>query len=286
LRQPAGVRLEALRSLATTRDPKLADAIATSLKDPDESVRNEATRLQAHLRPDDAVAQLRATLESGSVSEKQNALATLGTLTNSPPADALLVQWMDRLLAKQVASELHVDLLDAASRRPVPAFQERIRRFENSRPADDDLRSYRECLTGGNAAEGKKIFVERAEVYCIRCHKAGGDGGEVGPELSGIGTRKDRQYLLESIVYPNKHIAEGYETVDVTVKSGAVYAGMVKRETETEIELNSPADGLVKISKADITNRARGLSGMPEEFRQILSKHDLRNLVEFLGTLK
>jgi quinoprotein glucose dehydrogenase len=288
LKQPGPVRLEALRSLATTKDAKLPEAVKAALSDRDETLRKEATRIQAQLQPGDAVAQLRSTLESASIGERQNAFATLGSLTNSPAADGLLLQWMDRLLSNEVPNELHVDLLDAASRRPVPAFQERIRKFENSRPADDDLRAWRECLTGGDASEGKKIFAERAEVYCIRCHKAGAEGGEgeVGPNLAGIATRKDRQYLLESIVYPNKHIAEGYETVNVTLKSGTVYMGPLKRETETEIELNSPEDGLVKINKTEIKSRERGLSAMPEELRQILNKHDLRDLVEFLATLK
>jgi len=60
----------------------------------------------------------------------------------------------------------------------------------------------------------------------------------------------------------------------------------VKSETENVLELNSPEDGLVKINKADIKTRDRGLSAMPEELRQILTKQDLRNLVEFLSTSK
>jgi quinoprotein glucose dehydrogenase len=285
-KQPANVRVEALRSLALTRDARLPEGVKIGLIDADEVLRNEATSIRAQLQPDEAVAQLRSVLDSGSLGEKQNALATLGALTNSVAADELLLQWMERLLAGEVARELHVDLIDAASKRAVPRFQERIRQFENSRPADDDLRAWRECVTGGNALEGKKIFVERAEVYCVRCHKIAGEGGEVGPDLTGIGSRKDRQYLLESIVFPNKHLAEGYESASVELKSGAVYRGTVKRETESELELNSPEDGLIKISKADIKSRGKDLSAMPEELRQILSKHDLRDLVEFLATLK
>ena len=190
------------------------------------------------------------------------------------------------MLAKQVPPELHVDLVDAAAKRARPPFQERIRKFENSRPPDDDLRAYRECLTGGDAEEGKKIIVEKAEVYCIRCHKAGGDGGEVGPDLKGIASRRTREYILESIVYPNKHFAEGYESLVVTLKNGTTYAGTVKSESASELELNSPEDGLVKIKKADIQTRERGLSGMPEEIRQVLTKHELRDVVEFLSTLK
>ena len=72
----------------------------------------------------------------------------------------------------------------------------------------------------------------------------------------------------------------------VTMKSGTTYAGTVKSESAAELELNSPEDGLLKIKKADIQTRERGLSGMPEEIRQVLSKHELRDVVEFLWTLK
>jgi len=285
-KQPANVRVEALKALASAKDSHVAEAVTIALKDSNESLRREGTRIQAQLRPEDALAQLKTTLETGSVSEKQSAFATLGSVSNSPASDELLLEWMDRLLAKQVPPELHVDLIDAAAKRARPPFEERIRKFENSRPPDDDLRAFRECLTGGNAEDGKKIIVEKAEVYCIRCHKAGGDGGEVGPDLKGIASRRTREYILESIVYPNKHFAEGYESLVVTLKNGTTYAGTVKSESAAELELNSPEDGLVKIKKAEIQTRERGLSGMPEEIRQVLSKHELRDVVEFLSTLK
>jgi quinoprotein glucose dehydrogenase len=156
------------------------------------------------LRPEDALTQLKTTLATGSLSEKQSAFATLGSVSNSPASDELLLEWMDRLLANEVPPELHVDLIDAAAKRTRPAFQERIRKFENSRPPDDDLRAFRECLTGGNAEDGKKILMEKPEVYCIRCTKQAVTEGEVGPDLKGIASRRTREYILESIVYPNK----------------------------------------------------------------------------------
>ncbi|HMJ66439.1 MAG TPA: c-type cytochrome, partial [Candidatus Binatia bacterium] len=154
------------------------------------------------------------------------------------------------------------------------------------RPSEDDMRAWRECLAGGNVAEGKKIFIERAEVSCVRCHKINGEGGEVGPDLTGIASRKPRDYILESIVYPNKHIAEGYDSVVVALRNGTTYAGTLKRETETELEVNSPEDGLLHLKKSEIKARERALSSMPEELRQVLTKRDLRDLVEFLSTLK
>ena len=72
----------------------------------------------------------------------------------------------------------------------------------------------------------------------------------------------------------------------MTLKNGSAYAGVIKRETAEELELNSPEDGLLKLKKSDIATREKGLSGMPVGFGEVLSKQDIRNLVEFIATLK
>jgi len=72
----------------------------------------------------------------------------------------------------------------------------------------------------------------------------------------------------------------------VTLKSGTSYAGVLKSETADGLAINSPEDGLVTVKKDEIKARDKGLSPMPEGMGQILSKQDLRNLVEFLSGLK
>ena len=282
-RQAARVRVEALKALAALKDRRISDALKLALATDKESLRNEATKIQALLRPKDATAQIRTLLDKGSLKEKQNAFLTLGTMTSSAPDD-LLTQWMDKLIARQVAPELQLDLLDAANKRNNPAIKEKLRRFEESRDPKDDMRSFRECLVGGDAKEGRVVFFEKAEASCVRCHKIDGEGGEVGPNLAGIGAKQRREYILESIVFPNKQIAQGFDSVLVTTKNEVTYAGTLKSETDTMLEINSPEDGMVQVKKADIKTRQRGLSAMPEELRQILTKQDLRNLVEFLST--
>ncbi len=284
-KQRGDVRTEALRALSSLKAATLADAVKIALVAKDEGLRNEATKIQARLKPGDATASLRATLDKGTVGEKQSAFATLATVPGSA-ADEVFSQWIDKLMAKQVPAEIQLDLLAGAQQRASQDLKDKLTKFERSRPADDDLRAYRECLEGGNVEEGKKIFIERVEVSCVRCHKAGGEGGEVGPDLSKFGAAKTREYVLESIVYPNMHIADGFDNVLVTMKDGAIYAGLIKSETDSEIEVNSPEDGMLKLKKADIKERQRGLSAMPEELRQVLTKQDLRNLVAFLSSLK
>jgi len=281
----ANLRIEALRAMVRAKDEKLPEAVRVALASQEESLRKEATKIQAQLRPDDAVAQLRITLEQSSIGEQQNAFATLGTLPGAE-VDTLLIQWLGKLLAKNVQPEVTLDLLEAAAKRDHPEIRAKLRQYENARPPADDLRSYRECLVGGNAENGKKVFIEKVEASCVRCHKYEGEGGEVGPEVTGLGARKDRNYILESLVFPNKTIAQGYESVIVTLKNGTAYAGQLKSENAQTLEINSPEDGLMTVKKADIKTRERGLSGMPEELRQVLTKQDLRDLVEFLAQSK
>ncbi len=92
--------------------------------------------------------------------------------------------------------------------------------------------------------------------------------------------------MLQSILCPNVGIAEGFENLLVTLKDGTAYAGIIKSETADELVINSPEEGLVTIKKADITAREKGLSGMPDGFGELLSRQDLRNLMEFLASAK
>ena len=277
------MRVESLKALADFNDDKLAEAIKIADADDNVGLRMEATRQRARLKPAGATDKLVAILENGTVAEKQNALTTLGTV-EGPEADKILADWLDKLVAGSVPPELQLDLLEGAGKRAAPDIKEKLSRYEAALAKGDDLARFRVTLLGGNADEGKKIFFERPEASCVRCHKIGAEGGEVGPILSDVGKRQPREYLLESVILPNKQIAKGFETLIVTLKSGLAYAGILKGEAETELTLLSPEDGLIKIKKAEIDKRDRGLSGMPEGMGEVLSKRDLRNLIEFLAS--
>jgi quinoprotein glucose dehydrogenase len=114
-----------------------------------------------------------------------------------------------------------------------------------------------------------------------------GEGGIVGPDLTGIITRHDREYILESILFPNKSIAPGYESVVVEMNGGQIYAGILQSQTDDELTLLSSEDNaIVKLKKSGIKRQVKGQSPMPSGLGRILSKEDLRNLTEFLATAK
>lgn len=279
------VRAEALKAIADLNLPGLEQALALARKDPDEDVRKAATRLEGRLTSSDAAARLTTTLEQGTLGEKQAALAALGGLPG-PSADRLIAEWLDRLLAGDVPRELRLDVLEAAARRRDATVKQKLEAYQASCPKDNPLSSYEPALFGGVADRGKKIFFDKPEAQCVRCHRIDGKGGEVGPDLSHVGSQKDRRYLLESVVLPNKQIAPGFDSVTVLLKNGETQAGVVKSETPEQLVLTSADNGVVKINKADIKTRRAALSPMPEGLGRILSKEDLRNLVEYLSSRK
>jgi quinoprotein glucose dehydrogenase len=245
---------------------------------------------EAAANPDSAaqLTRLSTALENGSLTEKQSALMDLSEIDNAAAAK-LLGAWLDKLVAGDVAKELRLDVMEAVTRSRLASSAstaEKLARIEADRDAKDLLAKWRDCLYGGDAAEGKRTFVERQDAACFRCHKINGEGGEVGPEMAGLGARMTREAILESILLPNKAIAPGFENVLVALKDGTTYAGLLKSESDSELTINSPEDGLITVRKADVQARDRGLSSMPEELGTILSKRDVRNLVEFLSTLK
>jgi len=283
--EDAGVRAKALGAMAARGDAALVQSVNYAATAKAEALRNEATRLRVELHlPGGGVESLVKVLEIGTTGEKQNILSTFGTMPEQAAA-AVLEEYLDRLLAGKLPVELQLEVLEAAAKRSEDGVKARLAKVQASYSPAEPLAAYKFALAGGNAAEGRKVFMEKPEASCIRCHKVNNDGAEVGPVLTGIGKRQTKEYLLESIVDPNAKIAAGFETVIVTLNDGSLHAGILKAETDTELSLMAPTGTLEKLPKAQIKNRERGPSGMPA-LAAILSKKDLRDLVEYLSSLK
>jgi putative heme-binding domain-containing protein len=148
------------------------------------------------------------------------------------------------------------------------------------------MAEFRETLAGGNADVGRKVFFESPAANCGKCHKAGGQGGDNGPVLDGIAARQSREFILESILFPNAVINTNFQTVVVLLKSNSGVSGTLGSETETNLVLITPEDGAVTVAKTDIVRRYIGVSPMPEGIWQSLSKQELRDVIEFVASLK
>tara|TARA_B100001250_G_scaffold414115_1_gene450762 strand:- start:2193 stop:3458 length:1266 start_codon:yes stop_codon:yes gene_type:complete len=282
-------RTQALRALGEIESDELGAAVSYANNTKDTSLRSEATRLAPKVKPVGATNKLESVLTKGSIQEQQSALIALGELKDSS-ADKILAEWLDKLIAKKVPAPLKLELLEAAAKRSDKNIKTKLDKFNESRPDPRQnffaLEPYLETLEGGNAEKGKKMFFENVALSCVRCHVINGQGGEVGPVLDGIGAKVDRKYLLESIVNPSATIAKGYDFFLITLKNGQGYAGIIKNETDKEVIINSPEDGLVTVKTTDIKERIKGPSGMPAGLQMVISKSELRDLIEFLAQQK
>jgi quinoprotein glucose dehydrogenase len=273
-------------ALSALNAVELSDAVKLALADSDAAIRAAALPHLGRLQSDDAVRILSGIVSAnGDTRLAQAAFAALGKL-DAPGADAVLRSSLTNLLAGKLPAALELDLMEAAARRSDPEIKLLVAQREAARSKDDVLGGWRSALVGGDAERGRTIFAEKVEVQCLRCHAVKGQGGIVGPKLDGIGTQRSREYLLESMVFPNRAIASGFESVTLTLKSGAEHAGLVKGEDDKELRLESPEEGALRIAKADIVTRQRGLSAMPEGMEQFLSRREVRDLVEYLAGLK
>lgn len=132
-------------------------------------------------------------------------------------------------------------------------------------------------FTGGQAA-----FRESG---CVQCHRFAGDGGLVGPDLSGIARRQAARDLLESIVLPSKVIAEEFVTLEIETESGEILLGRVEREYAEVLVLRptSSSEAPVEIKKGNIRRRERsGVSNMPAGVINVLQKEQILDLVAYL----
>jgi quinoprotein glucose dehydrogenase len=285
VKRPARTRAEALGALAALKDSHLETAVQSALDDAEPLVRSEGRRVLAQTKPAEALPLLAKAVESGEVVERQGAYAVLGEL-KTPGVDDLLAKQLDKLFEKKQPPEVALDLLEAAGKHPTKEIKDRLTRYEAAKPKGDELAPYREALVGGNADNGRRIFFYKQETSCLRCHKVSDEGGEVGPVMKGIGTRQKRDYLLESIVDPNKQIAKGYESVLLVLNNGQTRTGVLKSEDAKEIRLMTAEGKLITVAKGDVDERHPGKSAMPEDVIKKLSKSELRDVVEFLAELK
>lgn len=282
--QPGAARADALAALAQIGSPSLPDLIEGGLRDASPVVRSTARDLVARKDPERAIPLLAKAIESGDPCEAQAALDTLASLP-SPDADAMLAELMERLVTGTIPMVLRLELVEAARRRTAPVVKERLSRYESTRLQEDPADAFRECVAGGDADRGRQIFFERVEVSCVRCHRVGGVGGDVGPNLSAIGT-KPRPYLLEAIVDPNRAIAEGFDTIVVITDEGLSHSGIVKAQDDTTITLMNADGKIVVVEKDSIDEQVPGRSSMPADIMKQLTPRELRDVVEYLSTLK
>ncbi len=279
------VRIASLRTLVDMKFEGIEEVVFVAMEDEATSVRRNALRLvpDLNLPEENMVNIIEMALENGTIEEKQSALNILGNIDH-PSSYAILNRQMDLLMQDELENEIELDLVLAAEAVESDSLQERLRVYQSEKNRDDSVSVYRESLYGGDAGEGRELFYQNAAAQCIRCHVVEGEGSDVGPDLTEVGTRMSREELLRAMVHPNASLPPGYGTVTLTLQNGEIVRGMLSAESDKQITVTTREQELV-IEKDEIAERVNSPSGMPA-MGNLLTRSELRDIVEYLTTLK
>jgi putative heme-binding domain-containing protein len=139
----------------------------------------------------------------------------------------------------------------------------------------------------GNAERGRKMFFDAKGAACSKCHTIHKEGGDVGPDLSSIGTKYNRVQLIDEVLYPSKNILDGYESYAVELSNGRVLTGIIRGESADDLTLIDAAGDKQVIKQSDVESKKRtGKSVMPDGLQGGLTPSDFADLIGYLETLR
>ncbi len=157
---------------------------------------------------------------------------------------------------------------------------------ENAGKQKERLDQLMTTLDGGDIRRGQALF-NSEKTACSTCHSIGYLGGQIGPDLTTIGTVRTARDLLEAIVYPSASFVRSYEPITVATRNELEYSGILKEDAPDEIVLLTGIGTETRIARADIADMAPGtVSIMPDGLTENLSQQELADLLAFLKATK
>lgn len=199
----------------------------------------------------------------------------------------------DGLKRSPGAEALSLAELDQAFRAYPEEVRDRMRDLRDKLKARHEGQArYLAALTAelskvdGNAEAGRGVFFSR-KVGCYGCHRAAGQGGNVGPDLSQIGRFRTRAELLESILFPSLVIAPEFRSYMVTTKNGKQVTGLIVHESAEYLSLRTPDLAEIRLARKEVEEMMPAtISLMPDGLEKAMSRRELSDLLEFLVHLK
>jgi putative membrane-bound dehydrogenase-like protein len=288
LKAGEGTRAPALMALSRLGEP--VETFEGFVKDAKQSwpVRTAALTVLAEKKPVVA-GQLTAVVIS-SITDAKTMRAWLASLLSREASLAALAKALDEKPCSAEAAKLAMTVLAAAGRGDAvltTAFG-KILGVKNTVPAYDAAwvaALAAEVKAHGDAAKGKAVFNAPLS-GCVACHKIGGQGGIVGPELDAVGRGVPVDLLIEAVVWPNRQIKEGYVATTLTLKDGRKLQGYKVSEAGGEMQLRELASGQTsRFTPAQIAEKQEAGSLMPEGLIMNMTREELRDLVAYLAGL-
>ncbi len=273
-------RRKALEALVSARDAKLPEVLRRLLRGP--TLRREALRgLGAFedAKTPPAIMGIYAELDTEG---KRDALTTLASRVSF--AKALMAAVKSSLVK---ANELPADIvrqLRTHGVKEIDAQLDKVWGVSRSTPAAKlaEIAKYRKLLESkanraNNLPRGRALF----QRTCAQCHKLYGEGGEIGPDITGS-NRNDLDYLLTNMIDPNAEIPNDYRTTVLRTKDNRVLVGVILRSEGQSITIATPAE-VMTVAKADVAAiEPQQFSMMPEGLVLAFKEDELCDLVAYL----
>ena len=136
----------------------------------------------------------------------------------------------------------------------------------------------------GDAANGERIF-RRGETACYQCHAIAGAGGWLAPDLSSVGASSPLDYLIDSVLDPNKAVKDGYTGYTIVTSSGETYSGIKVSQDNKDLVIRDTAHERLTIPIDQIKSQKQVGSLMPNGLADYLTHQELLDLVKFLSQL-
>ena len=283
---------------ATTDNPKIKKALLTALnqlkytdiegiiksgmEDKDETVRTTALGLlnDGNVSKETLPSLVDAIFSKGSVREQQQLLVVLGKL-NPTKTTAIFDNLIQKMTDNKLAPDVNLELKEAVEASGSADLKARLVGLKTTNSL---LSAYSDALFGGDKNEGRNIFNYNSTAQCARCHAINTEGGNVGPNLTGIGSTLTREQILQALIEPSARIAPGFGNVNLKLTDGQEVFGILAKETPDALTLTtSDAEPLI-IQTARIAARENIPSSMPA-MGSLLSKREIRDVVAFLSNL-
>ncbi|WP_276165887.1 HEAT repeat domain-containing protein [Zobellia alginiliquefaciens] len=279
----AKVRSEMLKALGTLNFNKIETAMQYGMKDDDKNVRTTAISLmpKMDISKENLPNIVNPIFKNGSVREQQQLLSVLGELPIEKSGE-LLGSLIKQATADRLNQSVILDLIEAVES---TENEDLIAQLKPLKENGNSVEAFKETLVGGNYRDGRNVFNKNPTAQCTRCHAIGSAGGDVGPSLENIGNILSREQILEALIEPGARLAPGYGSVTLTLKDGSKVSGILEAETDEELTLKTGEAEPLDIHISRIEKRENMPSAMPPMGR-LISKRELRNLIEYLANLK
>jgi putative membrane-bound dehydrogenase-like protein len=289
----ARIKQMALEILPDRDRNVLASELEPLLTDSDANIQEWAVHVLGTLRDQNKEPRLHKIAMDEASPPKVRAAAMMHLIAQPADVPALIkiAKSGDDLLQRAAFSALEGSGLSAAQTEDLATVGKPRGKISADRPPFADIAAWRQFLAKvpgkPDLTHGREVFLSPKLGACIICHRLDGIGAMAGPELTTIGSAKEPDYVLESILQPSRNVAPRFESYLLQTTDGqsrTVFQLMERGGNHTYVGLDGKP---FEVKIEDIIKReALPVSIMPEGLVARLTDEEIRDLVAFLKSKK